>query len=144
MNPVFTKKSVLSESLKRNHKRRRTYHVSIMNFAPNDVADHAIEALKRRMSELGFVEGQNLKIQRDHAQGDIGLIPQVLQKLDQSETDLIVTLSTPCLTAATTTIKTNRSSSHSFMIQSRPVRGPQPTITFPSSREAVLSRRWQR
>jgi len=83
----------------------RTYHVSIMNFAPNDVADHAIEALKRRMSELGFVEGQNLKIQRDHAQGDIGLIPQVLQKLDQSETDLIVTLSTPCLTAATTTIK---------------------------------------
>lgn len=83
----------------------RNYHVSIVFFAPDPVVESTIDGLQKKLAERGFVEGQNVEYELNHAQGDIALIPSIMQKVDQSETDLVVTLTTPCLTAAATSIK---------------------------------------
>lgn len=83
----------------------RTYHVSIVYFAPDPVSLSTITGLKEKLAERGFVEGRNIDYRMDHAQGDIALIPAILQKVDQSDADLVVTLTTPCLTAAAATVK---------------------------------------
>lgn len=84
----------------------RTYEVSIVYFAPNDATDAAVKGFQTRMSELGFAEGRNVNYKISHAQGDIALIPAIMQNLAQSETDLVVSLTTPCLTSAASIIKT--------------------------------------
>jgi ABC-type uncharacterized transport system substrate-binding protein len=82
-----------------------TYQVSIVYFAPNSVTDATIAGLQKKLAERGFIQGRNIEYETEHAQGDIALIPSIMQKLDQSETDLIVALTTPCLAGAATTVK---------------------------------------
>lgn len=84
----------------------RVFRVSIVYFAPSDATDAAVSGIRTRMTELGYVEGRNVKYEITHAQGDIALIPAIMQSLDQSETDLVVSLTTPCLTSAASIIKT--------------------------------------
>lgn len=83
----------------------RTYDVSITYFAPNEVTDITIAGVKEKLAERGFVEGENIRYEITHAQGDIALIPAIMQKLDQSDSDLVMSLTTPCLTSATNIIK---------------------------------------
>jgi ABC-type uncharacterized transport system substrate-binding protein len=81
------------------------YKVAALYFGPNPVTEVTLTGLKARLRERGFEEGKNLVIRADHAHGDISLIPSILQKLDESDADLIVTFSTPCLTAASSVVK---------------------------------------
>lgn len=83
----------------------KNYRIAIVYFAPNEVTTATLKGLRNKLRERGFNEGKNLEIREDHAQGEIALIPQVLQKHDQSDVDLIVTLTTPCLAAATMAVK---------------------------------------
>ncbi len=83
----------------------RTYRIAGLYFAPNAITESTLEGLKQRLAERGFVEGRNLEVRAEHAQGDMSLIPAILQKQDQSQADLIVTFTTPCLTAASTIVK---------------------------------------
>lgn len=86
-------------------EKGRMYQLSLVFFAPNEVTSATIEGLKTKLAERGFIEGRNIEYESLHAQGDIALIPAIMQKLDQSDTDLIVSLTTPCLTAAATMIR---------------------------------------
>jgi ABC-type uncharacterized transport system substrate-binding protein len=83
----------------------RTYRVQIIHFAPDSVTDATIDGLKTKLAECGFVEKQNIEYSIQHAQGDIALIPALMQKADQSDVDLIISLTTPCLTSASTMVK---------------------------------------
>jgi len=83
----------------------KIYQVAIAYFAPNAASESAIAGLQRRLAEMGFVEGKNIHYRLEHAQGDMALIPPLMQKLDQSDIDLIVSLTTPCLTSASTMVK---------------------------------------
>ncbi len=91
--------------LVRKPEAGRTYRVQIVHFAPDAVTDATIDGLKMRLAERGFVEGQNIEYSIQHAQGDIALIPALMQKADQSDADLIISLTTPCLTSASTMVK---------------------------------------
>lgn len=82
-----------------------TYRIATLYFAPNAVTDDTLKGFKKRLAELGFIEGQNLIIDEQHAQGDMSLIPAILQRMDQSDADLIVTHTTPCLTASSSIVK---------------------------------------
>ena len=57
------------------------------------------------LRDLGYVEGTNLEVHRAHAQGEIANIPALLQNYDNQDLDLIMTMTTPCLTAACGTVK---------------------------------------
>jgi putative ABC transport system substrate-binding protein len=54
---------------------------------------------------MGFVEGKNLTVQKAHANGEIPNITPIMQNFDNSDVDLIVAMTTPCLTAACATVK---------------------------------------
>ncbi len=83
----------------------RTYHVSIVYFAPNEVTEATIRGLQQKLRERGFVPERNIEYQVEHAQGDLALIPSIMQSLDESDADLIVSLTTPCLMSAATIVK---------------------------------------
>src|ERR1700691_807591 len=83
----------------------RTYKMGVVYFAPEEGADLVLKALFETLAQEGFVEGKNLEVKRSHAQGDLTNIPALLQNYDSQQMDLIVTLTTPCLTGACAIVK---------------------------------------
>jgi putative tryptophan/tyrosine transport system substrate-binding protein len=83
----------------------KSYHIGIIYFGPDASADLCMKGLVDGLRDLGIVEGQNLKIEKSHAQGEIANIPLLCQNFDSMGLDAIVPMSTPCLTAACTTVK---------------------------------------
>jgi ABC-type uncharacterized transport system substrate-binding protein len=83
----------------------RTYKLGVVYFAPEEGADSCLKGLFDSLDELGFKEGENLEVLRAHAQAEIANIPALLQNYDSQDVDLIVTLTTPCLTGACATVR---------------------------------------
>lgn len=78
----------------------RVFKVGLVYFAPEPGADICMQGLFDGLREHGFVEGKNLEVHRAHAQGEIANIPALLQNYDNLGLDLIIPMTTPCLTAA--------------------------------------------
>ena len=78
----------------------RVYKIGLVYFAPEPGVEDCMRGLLDGLRELGFAEGRNLEVRRAHAQAEIANIPQLVQNYDTQGLDLIVPLSTPCLTAA--------------------------------------------
>lgn len=57
------------------------------------------------LQEAGFTQGTNLDIRLMHAQGEIANLVPMLQSLDADGLDLIIPMTTPNLTAASTTLQ---------------------------------------
>lgn len=83
----------------------KNYKVGIVYFAPDIGTELVIKAVKDGLRDNHFIEGDTLEIQEAHAQGEIANLPTILQALDDSDVDLIVALTTPCLTAACSSVK---------------------------------------
>jgi len=83
----------------------RRFKIGLVYFAPEPGADICMQGLFDGLRDLGFVEGENLEVRRAHAQGEIANIPAVLQSVDSQDLDLIVPLTTPCLTGACGMVK---------------------------------------
>jgi ABC-type uncharacterized transport system substrate-binding protein len=83
----------------------RTFKIGVAYFAPEPGAEICMQGLFDGMREQGFVRGQNLEVHLAHAQGEIANIPPLLQSMDSQGLDLIVPLTTPCLTAACGTVR---------------------------------------
>ena len=83
----------------------RMYKVGLVYFAPEPGADLVIRAVRDALRDRGFIDGKNLDFRQTHAQAEISNITQILQNYDNSDVDAIVTLTTPCLTAACATVK---------------------------------------
>ncbi len=58
------------------------------------------------LADSGFVNGENIKVLDNNAQGDLSMINTVLQSFLSQNVDLIITCSTPCMIAASQTIHT--------------------------------------
>lgn len=57
------------------------------------------------MKSSALEEGKNLEVVRADAQGEMINIPAILQNYDSSDVDLIMTITTPCLSAACSKVK---------------------------------------
>jgi len=79
--------------------------MGIVYFAPEEGAELCMTGLYEGLAERGFERGRNLEVLTAHAQGEIANIPMLLQNYDSQNLDLIVTLTTPCLTAACGMVK---------------------------------------
>ena len=79
--------------------------MGLVYFAPEPGADLVIKAVIDALRDRGFVQGKNLEVRQSHAQAEISNITQLLQNYDNSDVDAIVTLTTPCLTAACAMVK---------------------------------------
>ena len=83
----------------------RMYKVGIVYFAPEPGVEECMRGLVDGFRDAGFVEGRNLEIRKSHAQGEIANIPPLFQNYDTQGLDLIIPMTTPCLTAACGTVK---------------------------------------
>ena len=83
----------------------RVYNLGLVYFAPEPGAEVCMRGLFDALRDGGFTEGDNLQVHRAHAQGEIANITPLLQNYDSQGLDLIVAMTTPCLTAACGTVK---------------------------------------
>jgi ABC-type uncharacterized transport system substrate-binding protein len=79
--------------------------IGLVYFAPEEGAELCMNGLFEGLASSGYERGKNLQVLTAHAQGEIANIPLLLQNYDSQNLDLIVTLTTPCLTAACGTVK---------------------------------------
>jgi ABC-type uncharacterized transport system substrate-binding protein len=83
----------------------RVYKVGLVYIGPDPAIDLTVGGLFDGFRELGLVQGKNLHLSQTHAAGELGNIPSVLQSVDHQDVDLILTFTTPVLTAACNTVK---------------------------------------
>ncbi len=94
----------------RNQRARKgapgkSYKIGLVYFAPEEGADLTMKGLMEGLAAQGIVEGRNLEVRKAHAQAEISNIPALLQNYDSQDVDLIVVMTTPCLTAASNVVK---------------------------------------
>src|SRR3569833_57619 len=76
--------------------------VGLLYFAPEAGAELCMKGLYDGLAQQGITKDRNLDVISSHAQGEISNIPMLLQNFMTQGVDLIITLTTPCLTAACT------------------------------------------
>ncbi|MGB7292873.1 MAG: ABC transporter substrate-binding protein [Thermodesulfobacteriota bacterium] len=83
----------------------RVFRIGLVYFAPEPGAEACMDGLFNGLRDLGFVEGKNLEVRKAHAQGEIVNIPSILQNFDSQNLELIISMTTPCLTAACSVVR---------------------------------------
>jgi ABC-type uncharacterized transport system substrate-binding protein len=83
----------------------KKYTMGLCYFAPEAAHDELLAGLWDRLNELGYVRDSNLIVKESHANGEIGNISPILLNLDNQSLDLILVTSTPCVTAAVSTVR---------------------------------------
>ncbi|MBN1927872.1 MAG: ABC transporter substrate-binding protein, partial [Prolixibacteraceae bacterium] len=79
--------------------------IGYIQVTQDEVLDAAKDALFKILADSGFVNGENIKLIENNAQGDLSLIPTILQSFQSQGVDMIITNSTPCMVAAAQIIK---------------------------------------
>lgn len=91
----------------RSQSRGRVYRIGILETLPQERNAANLDALRRGLHDLGYVEGKNLVIEYRSADGRAENFPALAAELIRLEVDVIVTRGTPAALAAkgaTTTI----------------------------------------
>ncbi len=81
------------------------YTIGIVQITENPVLDLARNSALAALREQGFVEGKNIRIEYQNAQGDMPTIPLILKNFISKKVDMVLTVSTPCMAAAAQTVK---------------------------------------
>lgn len=78
----------------------KSYRVGLSTFVPAPIFDMAINGFKDGMRDLGFVEGENLTLAAQHANGDMSFLNQTTADLLRQRPDVLVVMTTACLSSA--------------------------------------------
>jgi len=84
----------------------KTYRVGILETVPASRNAANLDALRKGLRELGYVEGQNLVIEYRSADGRAERFPELASELVRLKVDLIVTRGTPAAKAANNATET--------------------------------------
>lgn len=80
--------------------------IGYVQITQDPVLDAAKSGVFRALGDSGFVDGINIKVLDNNAQGDLSMINTILQSQISQNVDLIITNSTPCMAAAAQTVRT--------------------------------------
>ena len=87
-----------------------TYTVGIGQFAQHGSLDNCYQGFVEGLAEAGLVEGENLKIDLQNAQADMGIAQQIAAQFASEKVDMMVGIATPmaqaCYNAADGAIPT--------------------------------------
>jgi len=97
--------SAASTGSARSDANGKIVKAAIVYFARDVGTDLCVQGLLDGLKANGFDEGKNLEVRRADAQGEMMNIPAILQNYDSSDVDLIMTITTPCLTGACNKVK---------------------------------------
>lgn len=81
------------------------FTIGYIQITQDPVLDSARAGLFQALADSGLVEGTNLKILDNNAQGDLSMIITILQSFTSRNVDMVITNSTPCMVAAAQAIK---------------------------------------
>jgi len=79
--------------------------IGYIQIAQDPILDVAKASLFKALADSGFISGKNITILDNNAQGDLSMIPMILQSLVSRPVDVVVTNSTPCMVAAAQMVK---------------------------------------
>jgi ABC-type uncharacterized transport system substrate-binding protein len=82
------------------HVAQRTWKVGLAAYSESTILDELIEGFRRGLKEAGLVEGQDFTTTYRNAQGDIATLNTLLDELNGSEAELVVSISTLALQVA--------------------------------------------
>jgi putative ABC transport system substrate-binding protein len=85
----------------------KVWHIGMLDSVPRTLNNANVDAFRDGLRRLGYVDGQNLRIDYRSAGGEIERFPALAAELVHAKVDLIVTRGTPAVVAAkaaTTTI----------------------------------------
>jgi putative tryptophan/tyrosine transport system substrate-binding protein len=97
--PVISVFFLLSTLMGCSPKERKTT-IGYIQITEDEVLNRAKKGVFTALSDSGFIDGQNIRIIDNNAQGDLSMIPTILQSFKSQGVDLIITNSTPCMVAA--------------------------------------------
>ena len=83
----------------------RSVKAAIVYFARDVGTDMCVQGLIDGLKASGFEQGKNLEVRIADSQGEMINIPAILQNYDNSDVDLIMTITTPCLSGACSKVK---------------------------------------
>lgn len=87
-----------------------TYSIGIGQFAQHGSLDNCYQGFVEGLAEAGLVEGENLKIDLQNAQADMGIAQQIAAQFASAKVDMMVGIATPmaqaCYNAASGAIPT--------------------------------------
>ncbi|MBU0711940.1 ABC transporter substrate-binding protein [bacterium] len=78
----------------------KTYRVGLSYIVPAPVFEIAIRGFEDGLEDLGFINGENLELITQHANGDMSFLSQSTTNLIQRNPDILVAMSTPSLSSA--------------------------------------------
>src|SRR5881227_2383562 len=84
----------------RPQPKEKVYRIGILEPIPAAQNAANLDALRRGLRELGYVEGRNLKIEYRSADGQAERFPALVAELEHLKVDLIVARGTPAAKAA--------------------------------------------
>jgi putative tryptophan/tyrosine transport system substrate-binding protein len=74
--------------------------IGYVQITEDEVLNTAKEGVFEALADAGFIDGQNVRVIYNNAQGDLSVITTILQSLQSQGVHLIITNSTPCMVAA--------------------------------------------
>jgi putative ABC transport system substrate-binding protein len=77
----------------------KVYRIGVIVTAAPNETEHVIKALDEGLRELGYVEGQNIVLERRFAEGQQQRLPTLAGELVRLNVDVIVTGSNPVVAA---------------------------------------------
>ena len=87
-----------------------TYKIGVGQFAQHGSLDNCYEGFMQGLAQAGIVEGENLKVDLQNAQADMGIAQQIAAQFSGNRVDLMVGIATPmaqaCYNAASGAIPT--------------------------------------
>ncbi|MBQ2668960.1 MAG: ABC transporter substrate-binding protein, partial [Clostridia bacterium] len=87
-----------------------TYKIGIGQFAQHGSLDNCYQGFIEGLAEAGIVEGENLKVDLQNAQADMGIAQQIAAQFAGNRVDMMVGIATPmaqaCYNAASGSIPT--------------------------------------
>lgn len=84
---------------------KRSFKAVIVAMAPGVTTDLCANGMLEGLQQSGITVGKNLEVVNVNAQGEMINIPAILQNYDNSDVDVIMTISTPCLSGACNRVK---------------------------------------
>lgn len=82
--------------------------IGLLYFAPEQGAELCMKGVFDGLASRGYTKDQTLDVISSHAQGEISNIPMLVQNFITQNVDLILTLTTPCLTGACTVARNTK------------------------------------
>jgi putative ABC transport system substrate-binding protein len=79
--------------------------IGYVQIAQDPSLDYAKNGFLKALKDSGYVDGENIKILDNNAQGDLSMIPTIIQNFISQNVDIIVTNATPCMMSASQLVK---------------------------------------